>query len=89
MNRQTVSLCVVVSVGCLLLGLFWNSPSVGQGPAAQPGKVGKYQAAMVMNPKLAAPSVILWDTETGQMWLKWDISQGPWGPMATPVPKKK
>jgi hypothetical protein len=96
MKRQTVSLCIVLLVGCLILGLLWNSPSQGQGPAAQAGKVGKYQVAVVIT-RPGEMTVILCDTETGQMWQN---SSGPggdilparknfWNQIASPVPKKK
>jgi hypothetical protein len=94
MNRRTVSLCVVLLLGCLLLGLIWNSTSQGQGPAAKAGKVGKYQVTTAIFKDYLA--IIVCDTETGQIWEKFGskektgrVIHNRWQGHDLPVPQKK
>jgi hypothetical protein len=62
-TRSSLILGVAIVLGCLIVTLFSNSATVGQGNAA--GKEGRYQVA-VGGPQA---TIVVTDTTTGQTWV--------------------
>ena len=71
-TRSSLILGAAIVVGCLILTLFSQSPSVGQGPAA--GKEGRYQVAVG-----GQGTIVVTDTTTGQTWVNMGVDN--WRPM--------
>lgn len=88
--RQRLALLIspCILLGCLILALFLNQPSVGQAPAAPAGKVGKYQVSVALTDVTVL--AIMCDTETGELWRSSLPKVAPqWTPIDSPVQQKK
>ena len=82
--RYSWLLTVTLMLGCLVLGLLWSQPSVGQAPVGQTSKVGKYQIAIDQR------GLLFCDTETGQLWSSGGGAETLWIELKAPVyPKRK
>ena len=76
-TRSSLILGAAIVVGCLILTLFSQSPSVGQPPAA--AKEGRYQVAVG-----GQGTIVVTDTTTSQTWVNMGVDN--WRSMGK-VPK--
>src|SRR5262249_54111523 len=76
-RRYSLAIGICIGLACLTLGFLLGQPSAGQAaPALSPeAKPGRYQVAVTHGQGLV---VILCDTQTGQLWEKYDTGDRDW-----------
>jgi len=88
-HRYSLAIGICIALACLTLGFLLGQPSAGQAAPALPpeAKPGRYQVAIAHGQGVCI--TVLCDTQTGQMWEKYDVGDRDWSSVTSPVTEKK
>lgn len=81
-SRSSLTVGIALVISCLVLGLFFGRPFIGQPAAAEPPvSAGHYQLVVSNN------TLYVFEPNTGQCWYHTNSSDGKWIDLGSPVIK--